>query len=706
MENAKNIPEMFGCMVFGDSAMREHLPEEVYATLRRTIRRGAPLDIEIANPVADAMKAWAIERGATHYSHWFQPLTGITAEKHDSFIEPASDGQIIMKFSGKSLVRGESDASSFPNGGLRATFEARGYTAWDPTSPAFVRDSTLYIPTVFCSLGGDTLDKKTPLLRSVECLRNSARRLMTLFGKTDIGTINPTVGAEQEYFLIPEELFRQRLDLRLCGRTLFGARPPKAQELGDHYFGAIKPRVKAFMEELDEELWKLGIMAKTEHNEAAPCQHELAPIFCTTNTACDHNQLTMEMMKRVATKHGLVCLLHEKPFAYINGSGKHNNWSISTSHGINLMDPGDSPADNAQFLLVLTSMIAAVDEYADLLRISVAEAGNDHRLGAGEAPPAIISVFLGDELTEILDCLAEGRPYTKHDNGNLDIGASVLPKLPKDNTDRNRTSPFAFTGNRFEFRAVGSEANCACAMIALNGAVAEQLVEFKQHVDALIANGMDKREALIKEIQKLITYCKPIRFDGNGYSEEWKAEAARRGLDCVTSAPDIFKAYASDTSVQMFESLGIMNRAELEARNEIKWEIYTKKIQIEARIFGDMALNHIIPVATKYQSQLVDNVYKMKEILGTEGEALSASNINLISRIASLVHQIEGGVAEMIECRKVANRIQGQYEKAVAYHDTVAPKLEELRSYIDDLEEVADDSLWPLPKYRELLFIR
>ena len=697
----------FGEDVFGEEAIKTYLSKDTAKKLQATIREGKPLDPSIANEVAHGIRHWAMDRGATHYTHWFLPMTGSTAEKHDSFLE-LKDGEPIMLFSGKNLIVGEPDASSFPSGGIRSTFEARGYTAWDPTSPAFIKrhsnGATLCIPTAFCAYTGESLDKKTPLLRSMQALDKSLKRLMKLFGRGEAHT-GCTLGAEQEYFLVDKEYWKKRPDLVLTGRTLFGAPSAKGQQLEDHYFGTIPDRVLSFMNDVERELWKLGIPAKTRHNEVAPAQFELAPQFEELNLASDHNMLIMDALRNVAEKHGFKCLLHEKPFAGVNGSGKHNNWSVAYG-GKNLLDPGTNPDENAVFLTMLIAVIEAVDRHADLLRASVAGAGNDHRLGANEAPPAVISIYVGDQLAEVLDRLENGGGAKSKGGGAMKIGVDTLPVIPKDATDRNRTSPFAFTGNRFEFRAVGSEANCACAMIALNGAVAEQLVEFKQHVDALIANGMDKREALIKEIQKLITYCKPIRFDGNGYSEEWKAEAARRGLDCETSAPNIFKAYANDTSVRMFESLSIMNRAELEARNEIKWEIYTKKIQIEARIFGDMALNHIIPVATKYQGQLVDNVYKMKEILGTEGEALSASNINLIRRIASLVHAIESGVAEMIECRKVANRIQGQYEKALAYHDTVAPKLEVLRTYIDDLEEVVDDSLWPLPKYRELLFIR
>ena len=697
MENAKNIPEMFGCMVFGDSAMRERLPEEIYATLRRTIRRGAPLDIEIANPVADAMKAWAIELGATHYSHWFQPLTGITAEKHDSFIEPASDGQIIMKFSGKSLVRGESDASSFPNGGLRATFEARGYTAWDPTSPAFVRDGTLYIPTVFCSLGGDTLDKKTPLLRSVECLRNSARRLMTLFGKTDIGTINPTVGAEQEYFLIPEELFRQRFDLRLCGRTLFGARPPKAQELGDHYFGAIKPRVKAFMEELDTELWKLGIMAKTEHNEAAPCQHELAPIFCTTNTACDHNQLTMEMMKRVATKHGLVCLLHEKPFAYINGSGKHNNWSISTSRGVNLMDPGDSPEDNAQFLLVLTAMIAAVDEYADLLRISVAEAGNDHRLGAGEAPPAIISVFLGDELTEILDCLAEGRPYTRHDNGNLDIGASVLPKLPKDNTDRNRTSPFAFTGNKFEFRMLGSGASIADANTVLNTIATEMLDR--------VSDRLEKAEDFKAEVKAIVSEMyrdhRRVVFNGNGYGEEWVKEAAERGLHNFPTAAEAVPHLLDPANVALFEKHGIFTATELQSRCDIMLEMIGKTIAIEANTMLEMAKKDVLPAVLSYTDSLATGMARRKELFAAAVSRAETEQLTLLTGLGDELYSCIGNLEEKVSAAIATENLAA---RALAYSRDVRGAMAALRSAADKAETLVARDWWPFPSYTDILF--
>ncbi len=697
MEKANRIPEMFGCMVFGDSTMRERLPEEVYATLRRTIRRGAPLDLEVANPVADAMKTWAIERGATHYTHWFQPLTGITAEKHDSFIEPAADGQIIMKFSGKSLVRGESDASSFPNGGLRATFEARGYTAWDPTSPAFVRDRTLYIPTVFCSFGGDTLDKKTPLLRSTECLRNSARRLMTLFGKTDIGTINPTVGAEQEYFLVPAEVYNERLDLRLCGRTLFGARPPKAQELGDHYFGAIKPRVKAFMEELDEELWRLGIMAKTEHNEAAPAQHELAPIFCTTNIACDHNQLTMEMMKRVAGKHGLVCLLHEKPFAGVAGSGKHNNWSISTSHGINLLEPGDSPADNAQFLLILSAMIAAVDEYADLLRISVAEPGNDHRLGAGEAPPAIISVFLGDELTEILDCLADGRPYDKHENGNLDIGASVLPKLPKDNTDRNRTSPFAFTGNKFEFRMLGSGCSIADANTVLNTIAAEMIDRISDRLEKA-TDFKAEIKAIASEIYRA---HRRVVFNGNGYGEEWMKDAAARGLHNYATAAEAVPHLVDADNIALFEKHGIFTATELQSRCDIMLESISKIIAIEANTMLDMARKDIIPAVLAYTDHLAEGLVR-KDKLGIACECERA----LVKKLSALCDRMYDACATLEKAAAEAAEISAHADRALAYSRDVRAAMAALRAAADEAEADTARDYWPFPSYSDILFYR
>ena len=695
MENANRIPEMFGCMVFGDSVMRERLPEDIYRALRRTIRRGAPLDPDIAGPVADAMKVWAMERGATHFTHWFQPLTGITAEKHDSFIEPAGDGQVIMKFSGRSLVRGEPDASSFPNGGLRATFEARGYTAWDPTSPAFVRDRTLYIPTAFCSFGGDALDKKTPLLRSMECLRNSARRLMELFGKTDIGTINPTVGAEQEYFLIPRELYEKRPDLRMCGRTLLGAPPLKGQELGDHYFGAIKPRVKAFMDELDEELWKLGVMAKTEHNEVAPCQHELAPIFCTTNIACDHNQLTMETMKRVALRHGFVCLLHEKPFAYVNGSGKHNNWSVATSHGVNLLEPGDSPEDNAQFLLMISAVIAGVDEYADLLRVSVADVGNDHRLGASEAPPAILSMFLGDDLTEILECLADGRPYDRHEDGRLDIGASVLPKLPKDHTDRNRTSPFAFTGNKFEFRMPGASCSIADANIYLNTIVAEMLDRFSDR----LASAADFNATVRDIVAATYRAHRRIVFNGNGYSAEWREEAARRGLHNYPTAAEAIVHLTDPENLALFEKHGIFTATELRSRRDIMLENGTKLIRIEAATMTDMVRAHILPAMLAYQNELAGLCLRKKELGLRAGE-----ENGLLARMAALYDRATTELTTLSGALTRAAAVEPLPARAAAFSENVRAAMAALRATVDEAETLTARRCWPFPTYTDILF--
>ena len=705
---AANVMEIYGSKVFNEHVMKERLPSATYKSLEKTLHRGAPLDIEVANVVASVMKRWAMELGATHYTHWFQPLTGITSEKHDGFVCPVGDGTAIMEFSGKELVRGEPDASSFPSGGLRATCEARGYTAWDPTSYAFVKDDVLCIPTAFVSYTGEALDKKTPLLRSMNALSNQAIRVLKLFGK-DVDYVSTTVGPEQEYFLVKKEDYEARQDLILTGRTLFGAPSAKGQELEEHYFGVIRPEVSEFMKELDEELWKLGVPAKTKHNEVAPCQHELAPIYDTTNVAIDHNLLTMEMMKKIAPKYGLVCLQHEKPFEGVNGSGKHNNWSLSTTEE-NLLDPGDTPMENLQFLVFLAAVIKAVDEYADLLRTSVATPGNDHRLGANEAPPAIISSFLGTQLSRVLDHLEESTDEElvllegKH---GMKLDIPQIPELLIDNTDRNRTSPFAFTGNRFEFRAVGSEANCASAMIALNAAVAEQLTDFKAEVDALMEKGEGKEAALIRVIRKYIKICKPIRFDGNGYSDEWKAEAERRGLDCETSCPVIFDNYLSADSIAMFGSTGVMTQVELEARNEVKWETYTKKIQIEARVLGDLAMNHIVPVAIEYQSKLIDNVYKMKGLFSAEEAGrLSAENLAIIREISERTAYIKEHVDAMVEARKVANKIEGERAKAVAYHDTIAPMLEQIRYHIDKLELIVDDQMWTLPKYRELLFIR
>ena len=705
-KNVRSIPELFGSMVFSQAQMRQRLPERVYDAWQQCLIQGTSLDRSIADEIAAAMKDWAIEKGATHYTHWFQPMTGFTAEKHDSFIAPNVPGTILMELSGKELSQGEADASSFPSGGLRATFEARGYTAWDPTSYAFIKDQTLYIPTIFCSYGGETLDKKTPLLRSMKQLDTQAVRILRLFGNTTVQHVTAQVGPEQEYFLIDKAMYRRREDLILCGRTLFGAKPPKGQELDDHYYGAIKPRVAAFMHELDQELWQVGVLAKTEHNEVAPAQHEIAPVYSDANSACDHNQLTMEFLKKVADRHDLVCLLHEKPFAGVNGSGKHDNWSLATDTGENLLKPGRTPSQNAQFLLFLAAFIKGVDEYQEMLRCCVSYPGNDHRLGANEAPPAIISTFLGTQVSAVLDKLAasKGDDAIRFDAKNVFkmSGISHIPTLLLDNTDRNRTSPFAFTGNRFEFRAVGSSDNCAEAMIVLNSAMAYELTEFKKAVDAKIEAGAKKERAIYEVLKQMIKACKAIRFDGNGYSDEWKAEAKRRGLDCETSTPLIFDRYLDRESLKMFGDMGVFTKVELEARTEVKWETYTKKIQIEGRVLGDLAMNHIVPIASKYEAQLLDKVYKMHQIGGLN----ASSDILLIKKIQDHTASIQKLTGEMIDARKVANRIEDPREKAIAYHDTVAVCFDEIRRHIDKLEEIVDDQIWPLPKYRELLFLR
>ena len=697
------VEENFGINVFNDSVMRQRLPKETYKTLHKTIDEGRRLDPQVASVVANAMKDWALERGATHYTHWFQPLNSVTAEKHDAFITPVQGGKVIQEFSGKELVRGEADASSLPSGGLRSTFEARGYTAWDPTSYAFIKEHVLCIPTAYCSYGGEALDKKTPLLRSMEALNRQAVRILRLFGRLDATRVMPTVGPEQEYFLIEKELYDKRSDLIFSGRTLFGAPAPKGQELGDHFFGTIKTRVQAFMTELNEELWKVGVLAKTEHNETAPAQHEMAPIYSIVNVACDHNQLTMEIMKKVARRHGLHCLLSEKPFAGVNGSGKHNNWSMFTNTGYNLLNPGDSPHESAQFLLFLTSVIKAVDEYQDLLRASVASAGNDHRLGGCEAPPAIISIFLGDELTEILEALEAGSIYNGREKTDMTIGVHVLPKFPKDTTDRNRTSPFAFTGNKFEFRSLGSSDSISDANVVLNTIVAESLRQFADELE----NAADFRTALHDLIVRTIHDHKRIIFNGNNYTDEWVEEAEKRGLDVEKSCPKIFERYLDEASIKMFESLGVMTKKELEARNEVKWETYTKKIQIEARVLGDLSMNHIIPVATRYQSELLSNLNHMAVVFPIDtADKLSARNKKIIQEISERTSTIEKGVEELVEARKKANKIADEHEKAIAYHDKVEPYLDEIRYQIDKLELIVDDALWPLPKYRELLFIR
>ena len=700
--------DYFGMNVFNKEKMFKYLPSDVYAKMVDVMDKGAVMDRALADKVAEGMKKWAMDMGATHYTHWFHPLTDTTAEKHDAFIEHNGKGGVIEEFQGKLLAQQEPDASSFPSGGIRATFEARGYSAWDPTSPAFVMDDTLCIPTIFISYTGEALDYKAPLLKALHAVDKAAVDVCRYFDP-DVKKVFSYLGWEQEYFLVDDSLYAARPDLLMSGRTLMGHNSAKNQQLDDHYFGAIPERVQAFMKELEIEAMKLGIPTKTRHNEVAPNQFELAPIFEETNLSCDHNTLVMTLMRKIAKKHGFQCLLHEKPFDGVNGSGKHNNWSLGTDNGHRLMSPGKTQTDNLMFVTFVVNTLTAVYRHNALLKASIMSATNAHRLGANEAPPAIISSFLGRQLTDLLDSLekSSGDELFKiaGKTGKKMLDMPQIPELLIDNTDRNRTSPFAFTGNRFEFRAVGSEANCASAMIALNTAVAEQLMDFKKAVDKLIASGMDKKEAIIKELQKLITYSKPVRFDGNGYSDEWKAEAARRGLDCETCPPEIFKHYTCHDSVQMFESTGVMNLAELAARNEIKWEIYTKKIQIEARIFGDMAINHIIPVATSYQSNLIDNVYKMKGILGSEADELAATNIDLIKKIARHVKAIEVGVNQLVEARKVANVIENEYEKAMAYYKTVVPKMEEIRHDIDKLEEIVDDRLWPLPKYRELLFI-
>mgnify|MGYP000510909713 FL=1 len=701
--------EYFGKYVFNKEKMFKYLPSKVYEKLIDVIYNGAPLDRSIANEVAAGMKKWAIELGVTHYTHWFHPLTEGTAEKHDAFVEHDGKGGMMEEFSGKLLVQQEPDASSFPNGGIRNTFEARGYSAWDPSSPAFIIDDTLCIPTVFIAYTGESLDYKAPLLKSLRAVDKAAVEICHYFN-SDVKKVYTYLGWEQEYFLVDEGLYAARPDLLLTGRTLMGHESSKNQQLEDHYFGAIPTRVASFMKELEIESLKLGIPCKTRHNEVAPNQFELAPIYEECNLAVDHNMLMMALMRKIARNHGFRVLLHEKPFKGVNGSGKHNNWSLGTDTGILLHAPGKTPEDNLRFVTFVVNTLMAVYRHNGLLKASIMSATNAHRLGANEAPPAIISSFLGKQLTQVLDHLEETTTdelinFSGKQGMKMDI--PQIPELLIDNTDRNRTSPFAFTGNRFEFRAVGSEANCASAMIALNTAVAEQLTLFKQEVDALIEKGEPKMSAILEVLRKYIKECKPIRFDGNGYSDEWKEEAKKRGLDCETSCPIIFDNYLKESSVKMFESTGVMTKKELEARNEVKWETYTKKIQIEARVLGDLAMNHIVPVATKYQSELIDNVYKMKDLFpGEEASKLSSENLKLIKEIAEHTIFIKEHVDAMIEARKVANKIENEREKAIAYHDNIAPMLEEIRYHIDKLELIVDNQLWTLPKYRELLFIR
>ena len=701
--------EFFGKKVFNRQKMYKYLPADVYEKLVDVIDNGARLDRNIANAVAKGIKQWADENGVTHYTHWFQPLTEGTAEKHDAFIEHDGKGGMIEEFSGKLLVQQEPDASSFPSGGIRSTFEARGYSAWDPTSPVFIIDDTLCIPTVFISYTGEALDYKAPLLRSLHAVNVAATEVCHYFNP-DVKKVISNLGWEQEYFLVDESLYAARPDLMLTGRTLMGHDSAKNQQMDDHYFGAIPERVQAFMKDLEIQALELGIPCKTRHNEVAPNQFELAPIFEETNLAVDHNMLLMSLMKKVARHHGFRVLLHEKPFAGINGSGKHNNWSLATDTGILLHGPGKTPEDNLRFVVFITETLMGVYKHNGLLKASIMSATNAHRLGANEAPPAIISSFLGKQLTDLLEHIEKADKkdlFTVAGKQGMKLDIPEIPELMIDNTDRNRTSPFAFTGNRFEFRAVGSEANCASAMIVLNTAVAEALTDFKKRVDELIAKGEDKTSAIIDIVRQDLKTCKPIRFDGNGYSDEWVEEAAKRGLDCEKSCPKIFERYLDPATIKMFEDMGVMKKNELEARNEVKWETYTKKIQIEARVMGDLSMNHIIPVATHYQSQLAKNVENMIGIFcDEEGKKLTARNINIIKKIAERTQIIETGVEELVNARKVANKIENEHDKAIAYHDTVAPKMEEIRYQIDKLELTVADELWTLPKYRELLFIR
>ena len=701
--------EYFGKYVFNREKMFKYLPSNVYSKLVDAMDNGAVLDRSIADQVADGMKRWASELGATHYTHWFQPLTEGTAEKHDAFVEHDGKGGMMEEFSGKLLVQQEPDASSFPNGGIRNTFEARGYSAWDPSSPVFVVDDTLCIPTVFIAYTGESLDYKAPLLKALRAVNKAAVDVCHYFDPS-VKKVVAYLGWEQEYFLVDEGLYAARPDLLLTGRTLMGHEASKNQQLEDHYFGAIPTRVAAFMKDLEIQALELGIPVKTRHNEVAPNQFELAPIFEECNLAVDHNMLIMSLMRKVARTHGFRVLLHEKPFKGVNGSGKHNNWSLGTDTGVLLMAPGKTPEENLRFITFIVNTLMAVYRHNGLLKASIMSATNAHRLGANEAPPAIISSFLGSQLSRVLDHMEESATDELISLGGkhgMKLDIPQIPELLIDNTDRNRTSPFAFTGNRFEFRAVGSEANCASAMIALNTAMAEQLVEFKTKVDALIEKGEPKISAVIQVIREYIKACKPIRFDGNGYSEEWKAEAAKRGLDCETSCPLIFDRYLTPESVKMFESQGVMTKVELEARNEVKWEIYTKKIQIEARVLGDLVMNHVVPVAIEYQSKLIDNVYKMKSLFpAEEADKLSAENVAIIKKIAEHTTYIKEHVDAMVEARKVANKITDEREKAIAYHDTIAPMLEQIRYHIDKLELIVDDKMWTLPKYRELLFIR
>ena len=693
-----DLHTLFGSMVFNDAVMLDRLPRDVYRALRKTMEKGTHLELDVANVVASAMKDWAVEKGATHFTHWFQPMTGVTAEKHDSFITPDGSGSVIMEFSGKELVRGEPDASSFPSGGLRATFEARGYTAWAPTAYAFIREHTLYIPTVFCSYGGEALDKKTPLLRSMDAINRQALRVLRLFGNKDAGRVITTVGPEQEYFLLDRKLYEKRRDLRCCGRTLFGARPPKGQELEDHYFGSIPARVSGFMSQLDQELWKLGVLAKTEHNEVAPAQHELAPIYTTTNIATDHNQLTMEIMQKVAARHGLVCLLHEKPFDGVNGSGKHNNWSMATDTGVNLLTPGETPHENAQFLLFLCAVIQAVDDYQDLLRLSVATAGNDHRLGANEAPPAVVSIFLGDELTAILESIEKDEPYSGTEKTVMKLGVHVLPKFIRDTTDRNRTSPFAFTGNKFEFRMLGSANSIACCNIMLNAAVAESL---RQYADAL-EGAEDFDSALHQLIQSVIKKHKRIIFNGNGYDDAWIKEATEvRGLLNLRTTPDAMPCILEEKNVKMLTSLKVMSEAEIRSRYEIMLDNYRKTVNIEAETMVDMARRQILPAVEKFSAKLAQDIALKKAVAPVVS---GIYEITLVTRLSDLVEEIDAAVEDLAAALAAFHKIDDVTESANMVRDVLLPKMEALRKPCDEAEQRTAVGCWPFPTYGDLLF--
>ena len=698
---AQSIPEIYGSLVFNDKIMREKLPKDMYKALKKTIENGTHLELDVANSVAVAMKEWALEHGATHYTHWFQPMTNFTAEKHDSFISPTGDGQVIMEFSGKELVKGEPDASSFPSGGLRATFEARGYTAWDPTSPAFIKDRTLYIPTAFCSYSGEALDKKTPLLRSMDTLNKEAVKILRLLGNTEVKHIDTTVGPEQEYFLVDKDLYNKRKDLIFCGRTLIGAPAPKGQEMEDHYFGTLKPRVSAYMHDLDEELWKLGIPAKTKHNEVAPAQHELAPVFDTTNVAVDHNQLTMEIMKKVAAKHNMVCLLHEKPFEGINGSGKHNNWSMSTDTGVNLHDPGKTPAENTQFLVFLVAVIKAVDDYADLLRISVASAGNDHRLGANEAPPAVVSIFLGDELTEVLKAIENDEFFVGHGAVQMDIGAKVLPHFVKDNTDRNRTSPFAFTGNKFEFRMLGSSSSVANPNIILNTAVAEVLSQFYEELKDVPADGMES--AVHELLKKTIKEHKRIIFNGNGYTDEWIEEAEKRGLYNLVSTPDALPHFVDEKNEKLLTSHHIFTHAELHSRYEIKLENYVKTLHIEAGTMVEIIQKDLLPAVTTYMEKLAQTAALKKSVVPDISVSAEAA---LLTRLTELSETMVKDLERLKEDTAMAEYEVGKdlLKSAKLYQSVVLTDMEKVRVSADAAEALIPDSILPYPTYGKLLF--